>query len=647
MSAIFGIIDFKNRPIDPAWITSMQTDLAHRGPDGQRIYQEKSMFFGHMLLQVTPESVYDTSPYEEDEFVITAYARLDEREAIMNRLNIPQIERDSITDPLLLLRSFRKFGKDFVKDIYGDFAFAIWDKNKKELFCARDQMGIKPFLYYFQDNRFIFSTEIKSIVKLEIVDTAIDNIYLRDHAIGIYNKVENTTWKNIYLLRKACKLSFKEKKILINQYWFPKYKLNKKYKTEDDSSKELLSILKNIIADHTRSIGNIGADLSGGLDSSTIVCLASEQLLKQNKYITTVSSVYEPEYSNALNPDEKEYIDEVIKNIPNIHPIFVYRSNFNFWKGLIKKYEKSFNPAWFFYYIQDAMLSEYEKKNIKRVMIGHPGDCTISNTTINPFTILLCSGRIRRLIKLIRVSWDSKNQSLFQFVKSNILIELIPWHLQKFYFKLRKVKFYDYDDLSYFPYNFDINKKNKIKKEIIKANFSSSLKEKHISQHIWPQNYNVIDKESNCTSSQYKIEMTYPFTDRRLVEFLLQIPVEHFYAKGLKRGLIRHTLKGILPHKIETRKTKGEFSPGHVEIYRKDILEICGYLANTNIDFYLKKSIDIEKLKKLILNLKSVDKNTIFTFKKWSLFDLVQILLFNQKFKTYEKRIEKLEETSN
>lgn len=178
MSAIFGIIDFEGRPIDPEWITSMQTDLAHRGPDGQGLYQEVSMFMGHMLLQVTPESIYDTSPYEEDGFVITANARLDEREAIMDRLNVPQTERDNITDPLLLLRSFIKFGVDFVNDIYGDFAFAIWDKEKKELFCARDQMGIKPFLYYFQDNRFIFSTELRAIVKLPIITTEIDKNYL-------------------------------------------------------------------------------------------------------------------------------------------------------------------------------------------------------------------------------------------------------------------------------------------------------------------------------------------------------------------------------------------------------------------------------------------------------------------------------------
>ena len=140
MSAIFGIIDYEGRPLRDEWVSSMKADLAHRGPDGQGLYREESVALGHMLLQVTSESVFDHSPYEEEGFVITADARLDEREAIMERLGVDDEERGSITDPLLLLRSYIRFGKNFVKDIYGDFAFVIWDKQKRELFCARDQV---------------------------------------------------------------------------------------------------------------------------------------------------------------------------------------------------------------------------------------------------------------------------------------------------------------------------------------------------------------------------------------------------------------------------------------------------------------------------------------------------------------------------
>lgn len=97
MSAIFGIIDFAGRPLDPEWIKSMQIDLVHRGPDGQGLYREESVALGHMLLQVTPESIYDRSPYEEDGLVIIANARLDERDAIMNRLNT------DLVNPLILI----------------------------------------------------------------------------------------------------------------------------------------------------------------------------------------------------------------------------------------------------------------------------------------------------------------------------------------------------------------------------------------------------------------------------------------------------------------------------------------------------------------------------------------------------------------
>src|SRR4029078_557711 len=133
MSAIFGILDLSGRLINPAWVNSMQEDLSHRGPDGQGLYREDSLVLGNMLLQVTPDSVYDKSPYEEDGLVITANARLDERDELMDKLNVEHAVRGKITDPILLLRCYKKWGKDFVKDMYGDFSFAIWDKEKKEL----------------------------------------------------------------------------------------------------------------------------------------------------------------------------------------------------------------------------------------------------------------------------------------------------------------------------------------------------------------------------------------------------------------------------------------------------------------------------------------------------------------------------------
>ncbi len=314
MSAIFGIIDFEGRPIREEWIRSMQDDLAHRGPDRQDIYREESMFLGHMLLQVTPESIYDASPYEEDGYVITAYARLDEREAIMDRIGTPKRDREYITDPLLLLRSYLKFGKDFVKDIYGDFAFAIWNKEKKELFCARDQMGVKPFLYYFENNRLVFSTELKSIVKLPFVQTEIDNLNLRDKAIGLCDAPTKTAWKNIYRLKAASYFKIHKGQISISKYWDLKIKKNKNLNSAENSARALRELLEKVISDHTRVIGEVGVPLSGGLDSSTITCIAARKLAKENKRVVTASSVLDKAYTEPGISDEREYIDEVLES---------------------------------------------------------------------------------------------------------------------------------------------------------------------------------------------------------------------------------------------------------------------------------------------------------------------------------------------
>jgi asparagine synthase (glutamine-hydrolysing) len=623
MSAIFGIIDFEGRPLQDEWIRSMQTDLAHRGPDGQGLYREESVALGHMLLQVTPESVYDKSPYEEDGFVITANARLDERDAIMDRLGITGEERDRITDPLLLLRSFRKYGKDFVKDIYGDFAFAIWDKEKKELFCARDQMGVKPFLYYYQDGRFVFSTELKAIVNLPFVKTTPDQLYLRERTLRLRDQLDRTAWKDIHRLKAAFILRLDYKKADFNKYWTPVYRFNRKLKSEETSIQEIKRLLERVIDDHTRVKGNVGANLSGGLDSSSIVCMAAGNLEKQGKILTTVSSIYEPGFPDPDNQNEAEFIDEVINNTANLNPKFVYHSGLSFWEGMEDDFNKHFAPTWIYYYVDEAICRNYRAENVVRVLSGHPGDFTISNSTVNPFVYLLLTFRLRALLMLISKFHSVTGQSVLNIVKSKILLELTPSFLLNIYNKLKRRDSEQPIDLTLLPLLLTEKEVNRLSKKIYRYNSTSSLSRKELARNFWPDDIDLFEEDWDCRSSHYNFEVTYPFADRRLVEFMLRLPVEHLYTNGVRRGLMRKAMEDILPLKISERKDKRQYSPGHSIIFRKDADRIITFLKEEQFPAEMKRFIDVRKLFRDIELFFQSKNNYIFAFRSLNLFEVV------------------------
>lgn len=618
MSAIFGIIDFEGRPIDPEWIKSMQKDLTHRGPDGQGLYQEESMFMGHMLLQVTPESIYDKSPYEEDGFVITAYARLDEREAIMDRIGTPQEERETITDPILLLRSFRKFGKDFVKDIYGDFAFAIWDKKKKELFCARDQMGIKPFLYYYQDGRFVFSTEMRSIVRLPITDTSINLIYLRDYSIGLPEIPTETTWQNILRLKSAHTLTIKSANFEINEYWKPVVSLNLKYKTEQESAHALKILLERVISDHTRVINKIGIPLSGGLDSSSIACIAAKKFANEKNKIVSVSSVLNKEKSEPGQEDEREYIEELLRQEKNIDPTFVYHSDLYFTAGMNDKFEKHYDLVVHSYYLDEAIYQKLHSKSVRRMLSGTLGDMTVSNSTINPLSHLLVTGRLKSFIQIF--SEVRKNQKVgFTELSKNTLVPLLPLSLLNIVHRLKgRSSPWDISDLPLNLNKREFKKLNKRSKEYYKKYYSTNL---DILNSIWCNGFENFGEDWDCGPSHHQIEITYPLLDRRIIEFLLQIPVEHFYTNGLYRGLIREAMNGILPEKIRTRKNKLPYSPSYFQIHKKGIPEIITLLGNQNLQNVIEKLFVPKNLQLLLKSLVQNSKiNNIVNY--WVIIDL-------------------------
>ena len=630
MSAIFGILDLENRAIDANWIKSMQEDLIHRGPNGQRLYQEHSLVLGHMLLQVTPESVYDKSPFEENGLVITANARLDERDPLMDRLNINQAEREKTTDSMLLLRSYCKWGKDFVKDIYGDFSFAIWDKKKKELFCARDQIGVKPFLYYFQNNRFVFSTELKAIVKLSFVNTAIDHSHLRDKVLCIFNMPYRTSWKNIVRLSAANTLSFAGSNIVINQYWKPRYKRNLTFKTAEQSAAGLREILERIITDHTRVIGSVGVPLSGGLDSGTIACLAAKQLALKGKRLKTTSSVLNPQFTEPDIKDEKEYIQAVLEQEKNIDATFIYNTDLDFLGNLDEKLNWHYTPVNYSYYVDEALYDQFRVQSVRRVLSGYLGDVTTSNRTISPLPHLLLSGRFSSFFKLGRSIKKKSGKSLFYHIVQNIVKPVLPMSLLKLGIKIKGNKIpWNIDIL---PLNLNDVERKILQKRTINNYKNYLLEQSDITNHFWNPLIENFEEDWDCGSSHHQIEITYPLLDRRVIEFLLQVPVEHFYADGLKRGLIKKAMEGVLPEKIRNRVDKQAYSPDFHHIFQKSVFNIKPLLSeklNSNMDNMIdnaKMNIHLENIVKS-KTYSSFEGNywgilimsSWITFNKWSL----------------------------
>ena len=165
MSGIVGIINLDGKPVSRELLQQMTDFMAYRGPDGRGIWSDDYIGLGHTLLCATQESLKERQPFSLDNEVwITADARIDGRKELIGKLRSEVTANlNDVTDVELILRAYDRWGEQCVEHLLGDFAFAIWDGRKRQLFCARDHFGVKPFYYAQVGNSLILSNTLNCV----------------------------------------------------------------------------------------------------------------------------------------------------------------------------------------------------------------------------------------------------------------------------------------------------------------------------------------------------------------------------------------------------------------------------------------------------------------------------------------------------
>lgn len=273
MCGIAGIAHWSKRDFGSP-LKSMVSSLIHRGPDGRGFYSSEGVALGHTRLSIVDlEGGAQPMLSAGNRFCVTFNGEIYGYERIKNGIDYPY---QSNSDTEVLLALYQAYGPDMLKTLPGMFAFAIWDSDRKILFCARDRFGEKPFYYALgENNEFIFSSEIKAIIASGLVRPEIDPESVTHFFRKLYVNPSRTIYKNIHTLNPGCCLQITERGIVERSYWdFPE---TNGVVSIDDAMEELESKLGRAIKDQLVADVPVGAFLSGGLDSSSIVASAVHQ----------------------------------------------------------------------------------------------------------------------------------------------------------------------------------------------------------------------------------------------------------------------------------------------------------------------------------------------------------------------------------
>ena len=226
MSGICGIVRFDGKPISKEAIQNMLDTMENRGNDAEGVWIGNGVAFGHKMLWTTPESQHENQPFisKDGRLVITADARIDNRDELIEKLEISESDADVITDIDLIVFSYQKWGEDCPKYLVGNFSFAIWDEINQKLYCARDHVGFKPFFYYKDSDLLIFSSEISALFSYPGIDKEINQEAVECSLLFDAIAYTDTYFKDIFSLKgstyKVCNANGMCRDI---EYWNPAY----------------------------------------------------------------------------------------------------------------------------------------------------------------------------------------------------------------------------------------------------------------------------------------------------------------------------------------------------------------------------------------------------------------------------------------
>ncbi|MBD0286188.1 MAG: asparagine synthase (glutamine-hydrolyzing) [Flavisolibacter sp.] len=559
MCGIAGIFRMEDPAGLPSSVKRMTEVLSHRGPDGEGFFirEEKGIALGHRRLSIIDLSEEANQPMisNDGRYVMVFNGEIYNYIELREKLLAEGVAFHTTSDTEVLLAAYIQRKEKCLQDLDGMFAFAIWDNEEGNLFCARDRFGEKPFYYVYEPGKyFAFASEIKAIRTLPGFDDINQQQLYNFLAFGYVftpNVPQKTFFTKIHKLPPATycnvsgSVSLQEK-----PYWQLANQEDESVRFEFAQHK-VNELLTTSIKRRLRSDVPIGSSLSGGLDSSIIVCLIdsfnTDKSIRQN----TFSAKFP-----GFNKDESYFIDKVIEQT-KVNPYFTYPTEAGFLEAFEKLcyyQDEPFGSASIF--AQWEVMRLAKENHVTVLLDGQGADEVLAgyHQYYTPyFQELFLKNR-----SAYKVQWQqyvhlqpSRIPRDFKFYGGIFLKN------QKQYFGWLKDKldnkFKDYFNAEFYRQN----KRSSFARNILTRPSLNHELLKSVTDGSLETLLRLADRNAMAHSREVRL----PFLSHELVEFLFTLPAEYKIADGWTKHVARKAFESILPQEIVWRKDKIGYEP--------------------------------------------------------------------------------------
>jgi asparagine synthase (glutamine-hydrolysing) len=485
----------------------------------------------------------------------------------------------ALRDGELALAAYAKWGEKCAEFLVGEFSFAIWDGREQHLYCCRDQMGARPFLYFLDQSGVVFASDPRAILAHSRVPRKLNLQKLSALAVpdGLKLYPEETFHAGIRSLPPGSWMIVDRRGVRQKTYWQPEIQDDLVPRREDEVYEALGDLLKQAVESRVARCEMPAALLSGGLDSSSLVSLAGRYLAARNRSLTALAVVVSDEM-RPLVSDEREYIDE-FQGVPGVRIEYVTAPG----RGPFDSIEDPAHFASTFLrssrlYLYEALWAAAVDRGADLLLEGDGGEFGPTSWGSPYFAELALSGHWPTLMREMKAVRRVAGGSPVRQLAGQLRNLAAPRRHFRPYALLRD----------------DFVRSTGVSSQVFRK--WPRWPNQRGQQRAELRNYLAKDSIRVELTGPDRLRHSYPLLDKRVVEFCLAVPAKYKVRNGYRRCLIRKALDGVLPSRIQWRTSKTPFSPDYFFRYNGQLQKAREFVAAVGIGDPIRSVVDIDAL---------------------------------------------------
>jgi asparagine synthase (glutamine-hydrolysing) len=621
MSGIAAVLRFDSRPIEPDMIVRMTEAMAYRGPDGIAHWTGEGAALGHCMFRTTAESLEEVQPLADEtgRFHLVMDGWLANPDELRTELESRGVRLRGRSDADLVLRAWLTWREQCCDHIDGEFAFLVWDAQRRSLFAARDHVGLRPLHWHWDGKRLLVASDINGVLAAGDIEARLNPGVVAEHLVFRIRSPDETLWQGVMRLPPANALVVDAAGPRRSRYWLPPLEVTLRYAREEQYHEHYRELLADSVRRASRTHLPLACEVSGGLDSSAVFALARRELLAGRLPAPSLQG-YTWSFPPGGSEDESEFADAVADHLGvTLTKVSPYLPDTDWF---VERSRADRDMAIYPNVAMGVNIAKAATGDGARVVLNGEGGDNFLGGMPHYFAEHILERDWRSLVRSARedavdLGW---RETLGNMLRCGIA-PLLPGPVRKLRGRLIVSRAAAHPLLS--PQLRELHRQRSLDRPTLPL---AAPNQRTLFSRLTDPYFAYVCEYSSRECARSSVEARSPMASRAMVEFAFSTPQRLRVRGDMHKHVHREAMVGLLPDMVVRRRTKAHFNFSLERILDKELARVISVFPQCGMDRFVD-SVELHRLLSLGQGAESHDWRG---YELWAVFGLAVMLQAGQ-----------------